>query len=97
MGKRFLFVLALELCNPITKKQVGTGAEIHSAIASGVVTGDVVTGQLSAIFFLVSSNSSRSLFESKSSQFPFRFTILHATEHQIKKEHTFITKLLKTP
>ena len=96
-GKEISFCTSLGVVQPLTEKQVGTGAEIHSAIASGVVTGDVVTGQLSAIFFLVSSNSSRSLCESKSSQFPFRFTILDATEHQIKKEHTFITKLLKTP
>ena len=68
---------------------------MRPAIASGIVPGDAL-GSYWLFFSLVSSNSSRSLCESNSSQFPFRFTILHATKHQIKKEHSFISKLLKT-
>ena len=94
-GKEISFCTSLGAVQPLTEKQVGTGAEIHSAIASGIVTG-VAPVSYRPFFFLVSSNSSRDLCESNLSQFPFRFTILHTTEHQIKKEHSFISKLLKT-
>ena len=94
-GKGISFCTSLGAAQPLTEKQVGTGAEIHFAIASGIVTGEVPVSYR-PFFFLVSSNSSRGLCESNSSQFPFRFTILHATEHQIKKEHSFISKPLKT-
>ena len=95
IGKEISFCTSLGVVQPLTEKQVGTGAEIHSAIASGIVTG-VAPVSYRPFFFLVSSNSSRDLCESNLSQFPFRFTILHTTEHQIKKEHSFISKLLKT-
>ena len=95
IGKEISFCTSLGAVQPLTEKQVGTGAKIHFAIASGIVTGEVPVSYR-PFFFLVSSNSSRSLCESNSSQFPFRFTILYATEYQIKKEHSFISKLLKT-
>ena len=95
IGKEISFCTSLGVVQPLTEKQVGTGAEIHSAIASGIVT-EVAPVSYRPFFFLVSSNSSRDLCESNLSQFPFRFTILHTTEHQIKKEHSFISKLLKT-
>ena len=95
IGKEISFCTSLGAAQPLTEKQVGTGAEIHSAITSGIVTG-VAPVSYRPFFFLVSSNSSKDLCESNLSQFPFRFTILHTTEHQIKKEHSFISKLLKT-
>ena len=64
-------------------------------IRDRIVTG-VAPVSYRPFFFLVSSNSSRDLCESNMSQFPFRFTISHTTEHQIKKEHSFISKILKT-
>ena len=39
IGKEISFCTSLGVVQPLTEKQVGTGAEIHSAIASGIVTG----------------------------------------------------------
>ena len=93
-GKEISFCTSLRVVQPLTKKQVGTGAKIHPAVASGIVSEE---SPVSCRTFFFPNNCPRSLCESNSSQFPFRFTILHATEHQIKKEHTFISKLQKTP
>ena len=98
IGKEISFCTSLGVVQPLTEKQVGTGAEIHSAIASGIVTG-VAPVSYRPFFFLVSSYSSRDLCESNSSQFPFRFTILQydralnqdrAQFYQLTSENTSI-------
>ena len=45
-----------------SRNKKGTGTKMHPAIVSGIVTGDVSVSYW-PIFFLVSSNSPRSLFE----------------------------------